>query len=124
MKEAVYEGSINDIGTNAMNDNLLDDLVLDLNNDADEISSLLMDIEMLIYDLNTDLKGNLYSAVAGKFDSYKRNILTIKELFLRYPSELIQFKAFFHERNKKIANTLSESTLDVKKQIDNSYIGG
>lgn len=111
------------MATNGINNNdvvsgldpiLLENLVLELNNDVDNISSLLHQIDMIIYDTNDYFKGNVAEAIREKYEKYKsKNEIIISNL-TSYADDLLAIKKSLENNDNKMSVAYDSFKKEIK----------
>ena len=84
----------------------LENLILELNNDVDDIGSVLRNIENVIYEVQDYIKGPVGDALIGKLDNYKRQFDLLKSNLLSYPDDLLGLKISMEENDKAARDAL------------------
>lgn len=86
----------------------LENLILELNNDVDDIGSILRNIENVIYDVQDYIKGPVGDALISKLDNYKRQFDLLKSNLLSYPDDLLGLKISMEANDKAARDALTD----------------
>lgn len=88
----------------------LENLILELNNDVDDIGSILRNIENVVYDVQDYIKGPVGDALISKLDNYKRQFDLLKSNLLSYPDDLLGLKISMNSNDTAARDALSDLT--------------
>ena len=82
----------------------LENFILELNNDIDNISSMLDNIESIMYDTKDHFKGDVANALYDKFEFYQKQIQVLKQNLNSYSDDLITIKNSMVSNDSNIQN--------------------
>lgn len=82
----------------------LENFILELNNDIDNISCMLENVESIMYDAQDYFKGDVASALNEKFDFYKKQMPIFKQNLNSYSDDLITIKNSMASNDANIQN--------------------
>lgn len=82
----------------------LENFILELTNDIDNISSLLENIESIMYSVKDYFKGDVANAFNEKFDFYQKQMQIFKQNLNTYSDDLITIKNSMASNDTNIQN--------------------
>lgn len=98
------------------NDGSIDSEILYLNNIIDEITKNLNDIDMIIYNLDSYLEGEILDSIKKKYDEFRKQYEILKDNLNSYPQDLMNVKAGLKWEESSVINKFNEYTQDIRTQ--------
>ena len=86
----------------------LENLILELNNNVDDIGTILRNIENVIYSVQDYIKGPVGDALTSKLDNYKRQFDLLKSNLLSYPDDLLGLKISMEANDKSARDAMTD----------------
>lgn len=110
----VTSGIINNDVVSGIDPTSLENLVLELNNDVDNISSLLHEIDMIVYDTNDYFRGSVAESIREKYGKYKGKSEIIISNLTSYADDLLAIKNSLENNDNKMSTAYDSFGKEIK----------
>lgn len=97
----------------AINSANLENLILELNNDVDNISIILRNIETIMYNVQDCINGPVGDVLINKLDIYKRQFDLLKNNLLSYPDDLLALKNSVESNDLYAVEAMADLSQDI-----------
>jgi len=99
-----------------VNDANIDSAVLSLNNIIDEITKNMNDIDMIIYNLDGYLEGEILDTIKKEYDTFRKQYEILIDNLNSYPQDLMNVKAGLKWEDNTVVGQLNEFSEDLRTQ--------
>lgn len=99
---------------NGIDPTALESLILELNNDVDNISTLLHEIDMIVYDTNSYFKGSVADSIRDKYSKYKSQSENFIANLTSYADDLLAIKKSLETNDDRMSNAYDSFKEEIK----------